>query len=194
MSISRDVPDDAAQAAADALDAEIAAMRDGESADPQLRWLSNAMSVDPPSNLYRRIERGIGVRRARWWRAAQVAAVLLGLLICWQGVSILILGQWISRHLGEPYGEHMAFEGALAFIAVGIAVLASATRRRWLPLGIVAGVPLGLALGAHGVPEATEFAWGAVLHFSEGIAAIVVLVTFGVAWRYSRVEGAEDDM
>lgn len=194
MSASRDLPDDAAQAAADALDAQISAMHGGASADLELTWLSGALSVDPPAGVYRRIERELARRRARWWLAARVAAVALGVLIVWQGLSILLLGQWISRNLGEPYAEHMAIEGAFAFIAAGLAVMASALQRRWLPLGIVAGVPLGFMLGVHGIPEVDTFAWGAVLHIGEGIAAIVLLVTFVFAWRYSRADGAQDEM
>lgn len=194
MTVSREGRDDAAQAAADALDAEIAALQNGAPADPELQWLANAFSVEPPAGLVRRVEREVARRRARWWWAARVAAVLLGVLIVWQGLSILLLGQWISRNLGEPYAEHMAIEGAFAFIAAGLAVMASALQRRWLPLGIVAGVPLGVMLGVHGIPEVQTFAWGAVFHLSEGLAAIVLLVIFLVAWRYSRADGAEDEM
>ncbi len=181
-------------AAADALDAQIDEMQLGGVADPDLQWLSNALSVEPSARVYRRIADSIARRRAKWWRAAQVAAALLGVLIVWQGLSILLLGQWISRNLGEPYGEHMSFEGAFAFIAVGLVVMASALQRRWLPLGILAGVPLGFMLGVHGIPEVNTFAWGAVLHISEGVFAIVLLVTFLVAWRYSRADGAEDGL
>lgn len=193
MTVSRNEPDDA-QAAADALDAEIVALHRGARVDPELQWLANAFDVEPSAALYRRVDAAMARRRARWWLAARLAAVVLGILIVWQGLSILILGQWISRNLGEPYAEHMAIEGAFAFIAAGLAVMASALQRRWLPLGIVAGVPLGFMLGVHGIPEVQVFAWGAVFHISEGVAAIVLLVTFLVAWRYSRADGAQDEM
>jgi hypothetical protein len=65
-------------------------------------------------------------------------------------------------------------------------VAAGVFRRRWIPVSVGTGVPLGVALGVHGLPEIGSFAAGAVLHVSQGAIAVLLGIAWWRAWRYGR--------
>ncbi|KAA0021151.1 hypothetical protein [Antrihabitans cavernicola] len=172
--------DDPAEiAAAELMDAQIAATLGGRAeptTDPTVLWLASSLRPPASQTLHDRVAQQVRTHHARTWRFVQLAAVALGLLLAIQGINGYVLGDWISRNLGEPFAEHASIDAAFAYIAAGAAVVAGAIKRRWLPVSVLAGVPLGLLLTAHGVHEFSEFAYGAALHFAEGACAIALLV------------------
>ena len=179
--------------AADRLDAEITAALRGEAkatTDPTVLWLATTIGATPPQRTYRRIAKAV-VRKRRWV-PAQLAAGVLAVLMLWHGLSNILFGEWIARALGEPFNAHVSLEGGTAYLAVGTALVACALNARLIPVAVAVGVPLGLSLGLHGIREINQFAWGAVFHLAEGTAAIVLLVTWLLMWRYSRRRGAEE--
>ncbi|MCR8895804.1 hypothetical protein NWF34_02425 [Gordonia sp. GONU] len=187
--------DPAEVAAAERLDDDIAAVLAGTArpgaVDPDLVLVANAFRRQPSASTYAAVEARIAYSRpratGRWrWSIAQVAAAVLGLVLVVHGVVNMVAGEWISTSLGEPHNQHAMIDGGLAFMAIGAAIAVASTRRRWLPVAVIVGVPLGLIMGGRGVHEIGVFAWGAVAHGSVGLAAIVLLVTYLVAWRYSR--------
>jgi hypothetical protein len=187
-------------AAAARLDDDIAAVLAGSarpgSVDPDLVVLANAFRREPSASTYAAVERRVAEARprdSRWrWSLAQVSAAVLGIVLVVHGVVNMVAGEWISTSLGEPYNQHAMIDGGLAFIAIGAAIAVASTRRRGLPLAVIVGVPLGLVMGGRGVHEIGVFAWGAVAHGSAGLAAIVLLVTYLIAWRYSHRRGREE--
>ena len=162
------------------LDREISQALLGKSADPALSWLSAEFRAEPPARLRRRISRAVWLRR---WSAAQWAAAVLGSVLFWHGLSSIALGRWIAQNIGEPFAPHSSLEGGLAAMAVGCAALACLIKREYLPVAALSAVPLGFAYGIHGIGEVTVFAWGAVFHLTEGIAAAAFLYFW---WRTSR--------
>ena len=175
--------DPAELAAAELLDREISATFAGHPSvdtDPTVLWLASSLRVTPPAKLARRI--GAAVRRSDRPRPLmQYAALALAAVFLWHGVTNLLLTDWIARNIGEP-GHHALIELGFAMMAAAVAVGAAGLRKRWTPIGVGAGVPLGVLLGAHGVTEVTVFAWGAALHITEGVLAITMFVVW---WRYS---------
>ena len=73
---------------------------------------------------------------------------------------------------------------------MGLAVAAGAIDRRMATVSVVAGAPLGIALGVSGVAEVGVFAAGAVLHLTQGVVAVLLAVTF---WRYRRDSSGSTD-
>lgn len=186
--------DPADVAAAERLDASIAAVLDGRVTpgvgDPELDRLAGGFRPVPPASTYAAVERGLRsqgrARSGRRWSAAQVAAAVLGVVLIIHGIGNMVAGEWISTSLGEPYNQHAMVDGGLAFIALGAAIAVASTRRRWLPVAVIVGVPLGLVMGGRGVHEIGVFAWGAMAHGAVGVAALVLLLTYAVGRRYSR--------
>lgn len=182
-------------AAAERLDAEITAIRAGRppaSTEPTALWLAASLSGSTPSKtLRRRIAAGV-LRRPAKQLLPRLAAGALALVLLWHAVSNFFLADWVAANLGEPYSPHAAVEGAWATLAVAIAVGAGALHRRWLPVSVSTGVPLGFLLGAGGVSELGVFPLGAVFHLSEGVLAAVLFVTWYVGWRYGQRRRAED--
>ncbi|GED99074.1 hypothetical protein [Gordonia crocea] len=196
------------QAAADALDVAIDDALAGDRTDPALAWLSTAFADAPSAAVTERIaDRVAGdaagvsaapsrrrrmrtgparVDPARAWRWPRVAAAVLGVLLMLQGLSALVAGEYIAENIGEPFVPHAATEGAFALIAVGFVALIASLDRQWVVLAVAAGVPLGITLGVHGAREVNVWAWGAALHLTEGLAAVVLLVSFLVVWRRGR--------
>lgn len=204
------------QAAADALDVAITDALAGDRSDPALAWLADAFTVAPSADATERIadriarsrpavERRVGARRTQarpagarpgsrrppasrrdLWRWPRIAAAVLGLVLVIQGVSSLTSGSWIAENVGEPFAPHAVAEGGFALIAVGFVALIASLDRQWLVLGVAAAVPLGIMLGVHGIREVNVWAWGAALHLTEGVLAVVLLVTFVLAWRRNR--------
>lgn len=181
-------------AAAERLDAAIAAILDnrdvGGVPDPELELLAGEFRRTPPASTYAAVDRGLRLgqssRPGRRWSAAQVAAAVLGIVLVIHGIGNMVAGEWISSSLGEPYNQHAMVDGGMAFIALGAAIAVASTRRRWLPVAVIAGVPLGVVMGGRGVHEIGVFAWGAVAHGAVGVAALVLLVTYVLGRRYSR--------
>jgi hypothetical protein len=175
--------------AAEALDAEIDRVLSGaatRSTEPVVALLATAIRVEPPSGLAVRIEREQARRETIRWRPVQLAAAALAALLLAQGVGNIANGEWVARGIGEDFSPHTMREGGFALIGLGLAVAAGVLRRRWLPVSAAAGVPVGVALGINGISEIGHFAAGALLHTSEGIAALVLAVTFWRAHRYAR--------
>lgn len=175
--------------AAEALDAEIERALDGEvgpATEPLVALLAAAIRVQPPRALAGRIEAEHANRERRRWRPVQVAAAALAALLLSQGIGNIANGEWVARGIGEDFSPHTMREGGFALIGLGLAVAAGVLRRRWLPVSAAAGVPVGVALGINGISEIGHFAAGAVLHTSEGIAALVLAATFWRARRYAR--------
>ncbi|QKT08499.1 hypothetical protein HUN08_15805 [Gordonia sp. X0973] len=195
---------DGGQAAADALDVAIDDALAGDRTDPALAWLTDAFTLTPPTVVTERVaakltpappvrrrasaaaRRRARAEQARAWRWPRIAAAVLGALLAFQGITNLTSGRWIASNIGEPYSPHSMTEGGFALIAVGLVALVASLDRQWVVLAVAAGVPLGVVLGVHGLREVNVWVWGAGLHAAEGLAAIVLLVTFVVAWRYSR--------
>ncbi len=111
---------------------------------------------------------------------------MLGVILMFQGVSSLTSGSWIAQNIGEPFAPHAVAEGGFALIAVGFVALLTCLDRQWLVLGVAAAVPLGVMLGVHGIREVDVWAWGAALHLTEGVLAVVLLASFVIAWRRDR--------
>lgn len=162
------------------LDSQITAALRGSSSDQTLAWLAAELRTEPPVRLRRRIGRSVLLRR---WSVPQLAAAVLGMFLFWHGVSAIFMGRWIAENLSQPYTPHTSLEGGLAMMAVGTAAFACLVRREWLPVAALAAAPLGLAYGVGGISEVTVFAWGAVFHLSEGVAALAFLYFL---WRGSR--------
>ncbi|MHC3004418.1 hypothetical protein [Gordonia sp. GN26] len=187
-------------AAAERLDDEIAAVLSGSArpgpVNSALVALADAFRREPSASTYAAVERRVAEARPRrsrrQWLPAQVAAAVLGVVLAVHGVVNMVAGEWISTSLGEPHNQHAMIDGGLAFIAIGAAIAVASTRRRWLPVAVIVGVPLGLIMGGRGVHEIGVFVWGAVAHGAAGLAAIVLLLAFSVAWRYSRRRGREE--
>ena len=87
---------------------------------------------------------------------------------------------WITRELGwlAPIAPEMPSARAFAIASPPVAC-----RLRSVS---AAAVPLGIMLGVHGIREVNVWAWGAALHLTEGVLAVVLLVTFVLAWRRNR--------
>lgn len=184
-------------AAAKRLDAEITAMLAGRapaSADPVALWLATSLRADAPATLRPAVEPRVGLAaRIRGWRPAvpQWAAAVLCLLFLGHGLGNILFGEWVAENLGEPFNAHAMTEGAWATAAVGLAVGLGALRRRFLPVSVGAGVPFGVLLGINGVGEIGVFAAGAALHLSEGLIAVVLLITWLASRRYGSGGRAE---
>ena len=175
--------------AAEALDAEIDRVLSGaatRSTEPVVALLATAIRVEPPRGLAARIEREQARREGIRWRPVQVAAAALAALLLSQGVGNIANGEWVARGIGEDFSPHTMREGGFALIGLGLAVAAGVLRRRWLPVSAAAGIPVGVALGINGISEIGHFAAGALLHTSEGVAALALAVTFWRAHRYAR--------
>jgi hypothetical protein len=184
-----DVFDLAEVRSAEALDAEIDRVLVGAvmpRAEPVLTLLASALRPEPTRDLAVRIEREHARREAQRWRPVQVAAAALAALLLSQGIGNLVNGEWVARGIGEDFSPHTMREGGFALIGLGLAVAAGVFRRSWLPVSASAGVPVGVALGINGISEIGHFAAGALLHTSEGIAAIVLAVLWWRAHRYAR--------
>lgn len=186
MSDAEETFDAAEEAAAEATDAQIQSVLDGRpdaDAPAAITWLSAAVRTDPPARLAARIEERHERVLRRRWRPVRYAAAAMAYLYISQGLGNLFIGSWIAEGIGEDFSPHLTREGGFALIAVGIAVLAGVLRRNLVPVSVVSGVPLGIALGISGIGEIGVFAAGAVLHITEGIVAVVLAVT---AWRFWR--------
>lgn len=176
-------------AAATALDRDIdlvLAGRPSRRTDPAVVWLSAAMRPDPPPALHDRVLAEHARRELRRWRPAQVAAAALAALFLTQGLGNIFNGAWVARGLGEHHSPHIFGESGLALLAVGVAVAAGVLWRRWLPLSVATGAPLGAAYGVLGVGEIGQFAAGALLHLSQGAIAVALAVIWWRARRYGR--------
>jgi MFS family permease len=156
--------------------------------DPQtsavLRLLADAHRDDPTAGTAARI--GARMRRAeeRRWLPGRIAAAVLGAAFLAQGLGNLFAGRWVARHVDVPFDSHAFFEGGIALLALGAILFAAAFARRWLDLAVAAGVPAALALALHGAPEVDEFPAGGVLHLTQGVAALALLVLWWRARRY----------
>ena len=175
--------------AAEALDEEIGRALGGDvgpATDRVVTLLAAAIRAEPPRRLAVRVDREHAARERRRWRPVQVAAAALAALLLSQGIGNLASGEWVARGIGEDFSPHTMREGGFALIGLGLAVAAGVLRRRWLPVSAAAGVPVGVALGINGISEIGHFAAGALLHTSEGVAALVLAATFWRAHRYAR--------
>ena len=175
--------------AAEALDAEIDRVLRGSASlatEPVVALLAAAVRVGPPRGLAARLEAEQAHRERIRWRPVQVAAAALAALLLSQGIGNIANGEWVARGIGEDFSPHTMLEGGFALIGLGLAVAAGVLRRRWLPVSAAAGVPVGVALGINGASEIGHFAAGALLHTSEGLAALALAVTFWRAHRYAR--------
>lgn len=173
-------------AAAERLDAEIDGILAGSPArrtDPAALWLATSLRSTPPPRLRRRLAglRPGGLRA----RLPQLCAAALAVVVFWHGLSGQLLGEWVARNLGEPHSPHAYIEGSWALMAVAIAIGCGAVRRRWLPVSVGTGVPLGVAMGAGGITEFAVFPAGGVLHAVEAALALVLFATWWVSSRYS---------
>ena len=177
--------------AAEALDAEIDRVLAGAASltkEPVVALLATAIRVEPPRALVARIERETERREVRRWRPVQITAAAMAALLISQGLGNLFNGAWVARGIGEDFSPHTMREGGFALIAVGVAVAAGVFRRSWLPGSVVAGVPVGIALGINGTSEIGHFAAGALLHSAEGLVAIGLAAT----WLRARYASGPD--
>lgn len=177
-------------AAAERLDREITGVLAGRPAprtDPMALWLATSLRSTPPQRLRRRLADASGRPALGDWRAwlPRLCAFALAGVLAVHGISSQFVSEWVASSLGEPHSPHAYIEGSWALIAVAIAVGAGALRRRWLPVSVSAGVPLGVALGAGGIAELGVFPLGATLHLVEGSLAIVLFATWWAGARYT---------
>ncbi|AEF40972.1 hypothetical protein [Hoyosella subflava] len=181
--------------AANALDKEITETLQGHpptGTDPRVLWLAASIRTNPPAALERRVAR-IAAQQARHrWRSFQIVAASLAALFILHGLSGFFAGEWIASNLREPFSRHAAFEAGLAFVAAGAAVGAGAIRRRWAPVSVAAGTPLGVLLATHGVRELAVFPYGAALHLTEGALAIALFVIWIRNHRYTKAGRHEE--
>ena len=159
---------------------------DADGLDDTSLWLVGQFQAPVPAGLKERVTRRLvaAARAGRAWTATRVMAAALAALFIFQGSSNLTAGEWVARGLGEPHSPHAFTEAGLAFIAIGVAVAAGALRRVWLPVAVTVGVPLGLVLGIRGVGEIEQFAAGAALHLSQGLAGLGLLAGWLAMRRY----------
>lgn len=162
-------------------------------ADPVVQWLSASLQTAPPKSLHRRIARE--VRPAQRWSPLlpRLAAAAMALILLYHSVGNFFFADWVAANLGEPYSPHATLEGGYAMLAVAVAVGAGAWRRKWLPVSVSAGVPLGVMLGAGGIAELGVFPLGAVFHLAEGVLAVVLFATW-YFWRYGSRRRREDEV
>lgn len=187
---------DEEQAAA-ALDAEISATLRGVPSvdtDPGVLWLAAAIRTPAPRTVHRRIARTMAYGARRLWTSFRAVAAVLALLFMIHGVSGFFAGEWIATNLGEPFSRHAAFEAGLAFIAAAAAVVAGVMRRRWAPVSVATGTPLGVLLAVHGAREIVVFPYGAALHLAEGALAVALLVIWLRIRRYGRRRSHEEKL
>jgi MFS family permease len=179
------------QAAAEALDRVVddtLTARSAPGVDAQtsavLRLLADAHRDDPTAATAARI--GARVRQAeeRRWLPGRIAAAVLGSAFLAQALGNLLAGRWVARHVDVAFDSHAFFEGGIALLALGAILLTAAFARRWIDLAVAAGVPAGLALALHGAPEVDEFPAGGILHLTQGVAALALLVLWWRARRY----------
>lgn len=158
-----------------------------EQADPRTEALIQALLAadagEPSESLRDRV--GAIVRRAesRRRRPARIAVALLGALLIGHGLGGIFNGDWVAENLGAAYDSHPYFEAGVALVALGALLVAGGVSRRLLEPAALAGIPAGLALGINGASELGEFPAGGVLHLSEGVVALVLLVAI---WRIGR--------
>lgn len=179
--------------AAAALDDEIAASLRGAptvDTEPGVLWLTAAIRTEPPRTLRQRVMRHARERPA--WKPFRVVAAVLAALLMIHGISGFFAGEWVADNLGEPFSRHAAFEAGFALMAAAVAVGAGALQRRWAPVSVATGAPLGTLLAAHGVREITIFPYGAALHLAEGALGIALLIIFLRSRRYRRRRRRED--
>lgn len=172
--------------AAAELDSQIDAVLAGRPparVDPGVVWLAAAVRTDPPAVLAGRVSRAQAREWRRAWRPVRYPAAVLAYLFFSQGLGNFFTGPWVARNLGEDYGAHAFTEGGFALMAAGVAIAAGVVSRRFLPLSVAVGVMLALPFGAIGVTELDEFAAGAALHLSQGVAGVVLAVSY---WRLRR--------
>lgn len=161
--------------------------------DPVAEWLEVAARPTPPPGLLARIDDVVAAapaaRRAVSDRPARpVALVGLALAAAFlvQGVGNVVTGEWIAEGLGEPHAPHAYFEGALAMVAAAVCAAAAAVRRAWAGLSVLTCTPLAVSLGIGGVGEIGRFAAGVVLHLTEGVLGLALVL----AWWWSRRDSA----
>ena len=111
------------------------------------------------------------------WRWPRIAVAVLGAVLFFQGVSSLTSGSWIAENIGEPFSPHAMTEGGFALIAVG--------SLRWSPASTVSGWSWAWpprchwgSCSASTVSAKSTCGRGAALHLTEGVLAVVLLVTF----------------
>jgi hypothetical protein len=188
------VDDPAQAAAAVALDAEIDAVLAGRASarmEPTVLWLATAVRPPAPPSLGASVRRSLRAALERIWRPAQIAAAALASLLVAHGLGNFVNGAWVAENLGEAHSPHAYIESGFALLAVAVVVAAGLFRSDWLPLSVIAGVPLGVVLGIQGLREVGEFAWGAVLHLTEAALALLLLVLWWRARRYVSGRTAE---
>lgn len=125
----------------------------------------------------------------RSWTAPRIAVAVLGVLFLVHGFPNVFFGEALAAWLGLHYEPHTFRESGLAYLAVGLVLLAGVLRPRLMDAALIAGVPLGIVLGLGGVAllPGSPNPSAEMLHFAEAIVAIVALVTF---WRAKRRERA----
>lgn len=158
--------------------------RGDPASDSVLLWLAGAARPTPPARLAARVDRAVTRHADRPHRLVAVAALALATAFVVQAGGSLMAGDWIARHVDEPFAPHALLEGALATIAAAVCAAAAAVRRAWGGVAVLTCTPLALGLGLHGVGEFSEFAAGAALHTVEGALGLLLLG----AWWWSRRE------
>ena len=159
--------------------------------------LAAAFHDAAPPAVYEHVD--AAVRRARYQAVLPVrlAAFLLGSVFTFEALGDLVRGRWLADNLNVGYDAHASFEGGVVFLALAAVMVVAAMRPAWIDAAALAGVPAGLVLAAHGIPEFREFPEGGVVHATQGVAALA----FGVTWwlwhrRYAgrpRDEGGSDE-
>ncbi len=187
-------PTPAEHAAADRLDEVIDAVLAGRGApgtDATVLWLATSTRPEPPAALHRRVQRRVEALEARRWRPAQLVAAMFAAVLATNGLGNIWNHNWVAENIDEPPSPHAFIEGGLALLAVAIVLAAALFTYRALPYAVAAGAPLGVAYGVRGVGEIGEFAGGAVLHISQGVLGLALLVLWWRARRYG--SGADDE-
>lgn len=169
-------------------DDEVSAVLAGQgspASDPAALWLASAARPAPPERLVARIDRvaGHGRHSARPGRRVAWVAAALAVAFVVQGIGNLVAGDWIAENLGEAHAPHALYEGALALFALGACAAAAVVSRSWSGVSVLVCSPLAIALGLSGVREVGTFAAGAVLHLTEGVLGLLLIIAW---WRDRR--------
>ena len=186
------------QRLADDLDAMIdAALRTETSSDAVVHRLTALHRAPLPRTLnaeprVRRVSvqrtARAGARRPE--RVAQLAALILGVSFFNHAFSNIFLGEWVADIIDGHYEPHVYNEGGVALAGLAILLLAAVRNKRWLGLAAVSGGSVGVGLGVLGIPEIVSLKVGGALHITEGLAGIVLLITW---WRYARGPNPEGE-
>ncbi len=185
---------------ADALDRaidELLAGRRPEAADRAtvrvLEHLAVMHDAPVPPELGQRVRRDMAPQRRGPRLAVRLLAAALGGLFLFQGVPTAFASERLAEFLGFVHEPHVYFEAGVAFLAIGVVLLAGALRRRWLDGAVAIGVPVALVFAVFGMTELPHSPnpSAEVLHFVQGAVAAALAAAWIAARRTNGRSGRD---